>query len=225
MSLISTTTGFALGRTSFLRRLSAMALALTAAIALSLSVSPAKAANPAEAYVQANVQKGLTILSDKNMSKEQMRQNFRNFLESLTNIRRIALFTLGPTQRTASSSDVDAFVVAFRDYADAVYESRLSKYSGQTLKIIGSVERSPGDFVVNTVMVDPDKTNKGEPVAVDFRVIQDNGRWVVIDVSVVGVWLAIEERDQFTAFLAQHNNDMKALIAHLNTLTTELRKD
>ncbi|MBI3677591.1 MAG: ABC transporter substrate-binding protein [Proteobacteria bacterium] len=225
MSLISTQTGFALGHTSLLRRLGATALALTAALALSLSGSPAKAANPAEAYVQANVQRGLTILSDKNQSKEQMRQKFRNFLESLTSIRRIAVFTLGPTVRTAPSSDVDAFVVAFRDYADAVYESRLAKYSGQTLKITGSVERSAGDYVVSTVMVDPDKTAKGEPVQVDFRVVQDNGKWVVIDVSVVGVWLAIEERDQFTAFLAQHNNDVKALIAHLNTLTTELRKD
>jgi phospholipid transport system substrate-binding protein len=224
MNPISIAAEFAPGGASILRRLSAVALALTAAFALSLM--PARASgNAAEAYVQTNVQKGLTILSNKSLSKEQMRQEFRNFLESLTNIRRIALFTLGPTQRTAPAGDVDAFVVAFRDYADAVYESRLAKYSGQSLKITGSVERQPGDFIVNTVMTDPDKTDKGEPVNVDFRVIQDNGKWVVVDVSVVGVWLAIEERDQFTAFLAQHNNDVKALILHLNTLTSQLRKD
>ncbi len=46
----------------------------------------------------------------------------------------------------------------------------------------------------------------------------------MLDVSVVGVWLAIEERDQFTAFLAQHNNSVPALTKHLNELTAKLRR-
>jgi ABC-type transporter MlaC component len=33
--------------------------------------------------------------------------------------------------------------------------------------------------------------------------------------SVAGVWLALAQRDQFLAVLAQNNGDIKALSAHL----------
>ncbi len=190
----------------------------------SLVVAPAQAATPAEAYVQQNVQKGLTILNNHGIPDAERRAEFRDFLTSLTDIRRIAMFTLGAARRTASPADIDAFVNAFRDYAVAVYEARLNQYSGQYLRVTGSTEVKPGDDVVRTVLVDPTAKNNGtEPIEVDFRVVTDNGRSVVIDVSIAGVWLGQEERDQFTAFLQQNNDNVGALVSHLAMLTTQLR--
>ncbi len=189
-----------------------------------LVVAPAQAATPAEAYVQQNVQKGLTILNNHGIPDAERRAEFRDFLTSLTDIRRIAMFTLGAARRTASPADIDAFVNAFRDYAVAVYEARLNQYSGQYLRVTGSTEVKPGDDVVRTVLVDPTAKNNGtEPIEVDFRVVTDNGRSVVIDVSIAGVWLGQEERDQFTAFLQQNNDNVGALVSHLAMLTTQLR--
>jgi phospholipid transport system substrate-binding protein len=199
--------------------------AFAAIFALSLaSLSPAQAVTPAETYIQSNVQQGLTILNNKALSQDQMRAQFRTFLEGLIDIKRVALFTLGSAVHTAPPGDVNAFVDAFRNYAVAVYEVRLTSYSGQTLKVSGSVERAPGDFIVNTVLVDPNPKPGQDPLKVDFRVSNTGGKMVVIDASVAGVWLSIEEREQFTAFLAQHNNDVPALVTHLNLLTAELKK-
>ncbi|MGB8366034.1 MAG: phospholipid-binding protein MlaC [Rhizomicrobium sp.] len=199
--------------------LSACMIAIATVVA-----APALAQTPAEAYVQQNVQKGLTILNDHSIPDAQRRAEFREFLTSLTDIRRIALFTLGAARRTASPADIEAFVDAFRDYAVAVYESRLNQYSGQYLRVTGSTEIKPGDDIVETVLVDPSgKSNGQDPIKVDFRVDQENGRSVVVDVSIVGVWLGLEERDQFAAFLQQHNNDISALVTHLQDLTAKLR--
>ena len=96
--------------------LSACMIAIATVVA-----APALAQTPAEAYVQQNVQKGLTILNDHSIPDAQRRAEFREFLTSLTDIRRIALFTLGAARRTASPADIEAFVDAFRDYAVAVY--------------------------------------------------------------------------------------------------------
>jgi phospholipid transport system substrate-binding protein len=208
-------------------RTAVRAHAVAAALILTVAalVAPvAQAATPAEAYVQENVQRGLTILNNHALPDVQRRSEFRDFLTGLTDIRRIAMFTLGATRRTASPADVDIFVNAFRDYAVAVYESRLNQYAGQYLRVTGSTERNAGDYVVSTVLVDPNgKSNNQEPIEVDFRVIGENGRFVVIDVSIVGVWLALEERDQFTGFLQQNNGNVRALAAHLQTLTQQLR--
>jgi phospholipid transport system substrate-binding protein len=187
------------------------------------AVAPAQAATPAEAFVQANIDKGLQILGNKHDAYAERAAQFQTFLEGLTDIDRIAKFTLGNARRTASPADIASFGAAFKDYVIAVYQSRLSKYTGQTLKVTGSSEHAPGDFVVTTVLLDPSDTTNQQPLEVDFRVVNGGGHFMVIDVSVAGIWLALEERDQFSAFLGQNNGSIPALVAHLNQLTTQLK--
>lgn len=199
-------------------------LILSLALFASLATAPAQAMAPVESFVQTNIQKGLDILNNRKVSDNQRKQQFRDFLISLTDMRRTALFTLGAARRTAAPAELDDFANAFRDYAVAVYESRLGGYSGQTLKVTGSAERAPNDYIVTTVLADssgnsPDK----QPIQVDFRIDKDGSKFTVLDASVVGVWLAIEERDQFTAFLAQHNDSVPALSAHLRELAARLQ--
>jgi phospholipid transport system substrate-binding protein len=203
----------------------AFATLLFAVVAFAATGPAAAAAStPAEMFVQQNVQRGLAILNNRSIPDAQRRSQFRDFLTSLTDIRRIAIFTLGPARRTASPTDVEAFVNAFREYAVAVYESRLNQYSGQTLKVTGSSEVSPGDEVVMTVLVDPSgRTSGQEPIEVNFRVVSDGGHFVVIDASIAGVWLGQEEREQFTSFLQQNNNNLPALTQHLQQLAVQLR--
>ena len=193
-------------------------LAFAAAAALVLS-SPASAApTGAEAFVQANVVKGLAILNNRNASADQKRVQFQGFILSLTDMRRIANFTLGQYRRTATPQEQDAFAAAFQNYAIAVYQSYFSKYAGQSLRVTGSQERQPGDTVVITQLVDPNDHSGQTPLEVDFRVLSDNGKFVVIDFSVSGIWLAIEERDQFSSFLGQNNGSIATLIKHLGDL-------
>lgn len=192
---------------------------------VAFATTHARAESAAENFIRNNVQRGLVILNNHSIPDMQRRAEFRDFLTSLTDIRRIALFTLGSGRRSATPQEVEQFVDAFRDYAVAVYESRLSAYSGQTLRVTGGTERAPGDDIVTTVLVDPTgrTTNQGEPIEVDFRVEGGGGRFVVIDASIAGVWLALEERDQFTAFLQENHDSVPALISHLRALTQRLR--
>jgi len=178
----------------------------------------ASAASPAEAFVDANVSKGLTILNNKGLSTEQRKAQFQTFILGLTDMHRIANFTLGQYRHGATPQDQDAFAAAFQNYAIAVYQSYFSKYSGQTLRVMGSQERAPGDTIVTTQMVDPNDQSGQQPLEVDFRVLTDNGRFVVIDFSVAGIWLAIEERDQFSSFLGQNGGSIPTLINHLHEL-------
>lgn len=198
-------------------------LAMTAAIAGSLAMSVPALANPAEDYVQGNINKGLAILNNRQLSADQRRSQFENFLLGLTDMKRIADFTLGQYRRSASPADLAAFEAAFQNYATAVYQSYFSKYAGQTLKVTGSQTRSPDDFIVATQLIDPNDRSGQEPLEVDFRVRTDSGKPVVVDFSVAGIWLALEERDQFTAFLGQNNGNIPMLVSHLGELAKQFR--
>lgn len=194
-----------------------LALAVASSTLL-VALAANASAPPAEEFVQANVQKGLTILNNHAASMEQKRSQFEVFILGLTDMKRIAKFTLGQYRRTASPQDQDAFAAAFQNYAIAVYQSYFTKYSGQTLRVTGSQERAPGDTIVTTQLIDPNDRSGQQPLEVDFRVLSDGGKFVVIDFSVAGIWLAIEERDQFSAFLGQNNGSIPTLITHLREL-------
>lgn len=187
-----------------------------------LLATPALAANAAESFVGDNIHKGLEILNNKRLTAVQRRDQFETFLLGLVDIRRIALFTLGQYRRSAPPDDIEAFVGAFKNYAVAVYQSYFSKYSGQTLTVTGSTERGPTDFIVATQLVDPNSNQ--QPLQVDFRVRTDTGKPVLVDVSVSGIWVSLEERDQFTAFLGQNGGNVRTLIAHLSDLAVNIGK-
>jgi phospholipid transport system substrate-binding protein len=195
---------------------------LMALLAAPLAARTALAASAAEAFVGDNIHKGLEILNNKKLSTVQRRDQFETFLLALVDIRRIALYTLGQYRRTAAPDDIEAFVAAFKNYAVAVYQSYFSKYSGQTLKVTGSVDRSPTDSIVSTQLMDPGSSQP--PLQVDFRVRTDTGKPALVDVSVSGIWVSLEERDQFVSFLGQNGGNIRTLIAHLSDLAVSIGK-
>jgi phospholipid transport system substrate-binding protein len=207
-----------------LARRAILAFALAAA-SLAVATTSASASAPAEAYVQNNVQTGLSILNNRSASTDQKREQFEHFILGLTDMKRIANFTLGQYKRTASPQEQEAFAQAFQTYAIAVYQSYFSKYSGQTLKVTGSQQRAPGDTIVQTVMIDPNDKSGQPPLEVDFRVLGEGGKFVVIDFSVSGIWLALEERDQFSSFLGQNNGSIPLLISHLKELARNYKAE
>lgn len=197
-------------------------LAMFAAPLALAGPAAAAAPNVAESFVDENIHKGLEILRDKRLSTVQRRDQFEGLLLTLVDVRRIALFTLGQYRRSAPEADVEAFVNAFKNYAAAAYQSYFAKYTDQNLKVIGSTQRSPTDFIVQTNLVDPGSSQP--PAEVDFRVRTDTGKPVLVDVAYQGIWLSLEQRDQFVAFLGQNNGNVRTLIAHLSDLAANLGK-
>jgi phospholipid transport system substrate-binding protein len=190
-------------------------LVMLVAIIFSAPAALAAATSPTESFVQQNIDKGYAILN-ASLSDEQRRAQFRTFMLALTDTRRIGMFTLGQYANGASKADLDKFTDAFLDYAVAVYESRLSKYKGQTLKVTGSTERAADDIVVNADVVNPNSSS-GQPFKVGFRVRKtSDGHPIITDMQVEGVWLALSQRSDFTGFLQQHGGSLAALTENLH---------
>jgi phospholipid transport system substrate-binding protein len=185
-------------------------LLLLSAGALTVSfTSPAWCANPAEDFVSGNIQAGFDILNDKSASAAQRRERFASFLTSLTDMKRVALFLLGRYAAGASQTDLDTYFAAYQDYVMAVYQSYFAQYAGQSLHVVSSRERAPGDYVVTTNLVG------AAPMEIDFRVRTDGAKPLLWDLGVAGVWLGLAQRDQFLSVLAQNHGDINALSAHL----------
>lgn len=178
----------------------------------------ARASEESEAFVQRSVDTGYEILNSTTLSDEERSKEFFDFMVSLTDMRRIALFTLGPYVNRASEAEIDDFVEAFTDYAVTIYEDRLSRYTGQTMRVTGSTDRAADDSVVSAVVYTPDDpvSPNTQSLNVAFRVREDaNGNPIVIDMQAEGVWIAVNQRADFTSFLQQNNGSLPALSSSL----------
>jgi phospholipid transport system substrate-binding protein len=165
----------------------------------------------AESFVQAQAGRVLDVLGDRSLSLAAKKQAVRGLVDQIADVPRITGFVLGRYRRIITPAQYAEFAVVFRQYADNVYESHLGEYSGQTLRVTGSIVRQPGDVVVSSEVV-----GSGSPEVVNWRVIRGgDGHYRAVDVEVDGVWLAITEQQDFVSTLDNHGGDINVLIGQL----------
>jgi phospholipid transport system substrate-binding protein len=197
-------------------RLARATVVLAVVTLFSVISAAATVAGPdAEAFTQRLIDQGVQIL--RNTSDPQRKPRFREFITQYADVRKTARFTLGNYARTAAPAEVDAFVEAFRDYAIAIYETQLDKYKGESLKVVGSIDNKPGDYIVKTVV-----SGGSQPTRIDFRMSGGSGAYKFYDISVEGAWLGISQQEQFKSFLEQNRGSVPALTADLRARTQRI---
>ena len=194
-----------------------------AAAGLALCALPAAADAKTEAYVQANASEVLASLNDPTLTADQRTSTFSTYMDKFTDLDAVSNFVIGKYSRRFTPDELAAYRKAFRTYALAVYEAQLDAYRGKAVIVKDSVDRSETDSIVNTVIERQD----GQNMDVRWRVLTRDGKYQVVDVALNLdgnlIWLGIEQRAQFIALLDRANGSADALIAKIESMTSELK--
>lgn len=198
---------------------------LPAILAATLSVSalPAFADAKTEAYVKKNANEVLSTLNNPALSAKERTAKFSEYMDQFADFDAISNFVIGKYSRRFSKDELTRYRTAFRNYAMAVYENELDAYRGEAVTVRNSVDRSPTDSIVNTVI----KRQDGKDMDVRWRVQGKEGDYQVVDVALNLdgnlIWLAIEQRAQFIALLDQNNGSADVLINKINSMTADIK--
>lgn len=198
---------------------------LPAILAATLSVSalPAFADAKTEAYVKKNANEVLSTLNNPALSAKERTAKFSEYMDQFADFDAISNFVIGKYSRRFSKDELTRYRTAFRNYAMAVYENELDAYRGEAVTVRNSVDRSPTDSIVNTVI----KRQDGRDMDVRWRVQGKEGDYQVVDVALNLdgnlIWLAIEQRAQFIALLDQNNGSADVLINKINSMTADIK--
>ncbi|HEX5280905.1 MAG TPA: ABC transporter substrate-binding protein [Micropepsaceae bacterium] len=193
----------------------AIALAAFCLFAARPALADSASQSAAESFVQQNIDHAYALLGDASLPQARRNALFRTFLLSLTDTDRVARFTLGQYANSAPPAAVADFENAFADYGVAVYESRLSQFKDLKIHVTGSAVLKEDDTVVAAIA-----SGSATPVRLGFRIRKDsNGRLILTDMDVEGIWLALWERADFTSFLQQHGGDVPELARRLRNET------
>lgn len=188
------------------------ALAAPAAMIATAAWAQAPRDAGAEQFVQIEAQRVISILNDKRQTSAEKIRVFRGVVDEIADVPRITNFVLGKYGRTITPAQRQRFAVAFRQFAQNVYETRLGDYHGETVKVTGSVVRKPGDTVVNTTI---SGGKLSQPVEASWRVLSAGSSWKVVDVQVSGIWLAITQQQDFVSTIDNAGGNIDVLIAQL----------
>lgn len=186
--------------------------AVVAWIAFVAAASPARAASPAETFVESKANQALQVLNDSSLTLGEKRQQFRELVENVADVPRVTKFVLGRYARSADENEYAAFADVFKEYAIGVYEQRLGEYAGETLQVVGSTERKPGDVIVHTEVRDG---TQSKPLPVNWRVQNRDEGWKVVDVQVFGVWLALNQQEEITGVIGRSGGQISAATVEL----------
>lgn len=201
---------------------------LAAAALFAALIPTAALADPsAEQYVALNGNAALATISNRTMTAAARQAQFRNIMLQLADMSAISNYVLGPNAARRLRADpalAAQWNAAFIDYCVAVYEDQLDQFRGNEMKVVRSIDRTPGRDVVVQTQITP--RGRSAAMVVEWRLLKNGASWRVVDASLViddsRIWLAQRQRVDFESVLGTNAN-VPALIERIRQQTATMR--
>ena len=173
-------------------------------------------AQDASAFIKNLGQQGLQVLGPS-VPQQQRAARFRQILDSDFDLTEIGRFVLGSAGRTMSPAAKQEFVPLFREYLVQAYTARLGQYGGAPFQVTGSRPYG-GETVVSSQI-----ERGGNPIKIDWHVVDHGGRPLVTDVVVDGVSMKATHRQEFAAIIQRSGGQPETLLPALRQQLAQAR--
>jgi phospholipid transport system substrate-binding protein len=181
---------------------------LTGALVLAVSTI-AHAGAAQEAIIKKTIDAAFAVLKDKSLAGREKRSQriaaLRAVADRAFNWGEMARSSLGAQWRNLDEKQRARFVDVFKEVLAARYMDDIDRFQGtETVTVDGSAQQDE-EVVVRTTLV----TGSRERVPIDYRMRarQQEGSWMVVDVTIEGVSLVNHFRKTFAGALANMTID------------------
>lgn len=168
--------------------------------------------------VKKTVDEVVRIVSDKEMKKndQKRRQMLKQSISVIFDYNEMAKRSMGKHWNQRSAAEKKQFAELFASLLENSYASKIESYNNE--KIIYLKESIDSDYAeVKSKVV----TTKRDEFTLDYRMINQNGKWMVYDVVIEGVSLVSNYRTQFNKIIT--TNGYPELVKKLQSKTDELK--
>ena len=167
-------------------------------------------------YVLSITEKAINTLTDKSITQEEKEKKIGQLFDQSFDVPSISRFVLGKYWKSSTIDQKKTFIQTFRNYIVKTYSTRFNEYSGEKLALINyENESNPKLFIVHTAL----KREDAPPIKVDWRVGLKKDRYVILDIIIEGISLAVTQRAEFVSVIEQNNGNVDNLIKLLKEKT------
>jgi phospholipid transport system substrate-binding protein len=161
------------------------------------SFTPVQAPGPSAA-IQADIDKVLEVLRDKNLSEKDKREKILAFYRQMFDEEELAKRTLGANWRKLNPAQQQEFSHLYRRVLERAYMNKILSYKDQRVVVTREVTFSKNLAEVFTKVI-----TASQEVPINYRVILVDGTWKIYDVVIENVSLILNYRSQFDSILAR----------------------
>ena len=161
----------------------------------------------------------ITIVSDPEMKKNPSlrREKLRDTIGVRFNYRQMVMRALAKNYRERSDKEREEFTALFKKLLENSYASKIENYQDETIKYVK--EQVKGKYaLVNTEIIRKDGT-----INVDYKLINEDGKWTVYDFVIEEVSLIRNYRSQFSKIIKTESYG--ALVSKLSKKIKELESN
>ena len=164
--------------------------------------------NPGQ-YIISTTEKAINALTDNSITQNEKEKRFGKLFDENFDVPSISRFVLGKYWKSATTNQKKVFFVTFRNYMVKTYSSKFNEYSGEKLSLL-NYENEPNLklFVVHTAL----NRQNDPPIKVDWRVGLKKDRYVILDIIIEGISLAVTQRSEFISVIDHNDGNLDNLI-------------
>ena len=147
----------------------------------------------------------------KKATTNKERENFiREKFTKILDLKSIGQFVLGTYWKKADETQRQEFLSAFTELLTKTWADRFSLYTGQEVVFSGTrnAQQKNQLYVDSSIAGNP-------PVEIIWRIRPKDKGYVIIDIVIEDVSMAMSYRSEYTTFLQQHQGKLQDLIDEL----------
>jgi phospholipid transport system substrate-binding protein len=182
---------------------------LSTGAGLSVQIAGAGAATAPEKYVQ-RIGDDVIALANSGARGGALRTRFASLLQRHSDIRSIALFSLGIYQKKLPSGLRSQYFELVMRYAAGFFAYYVDDFAGSGFDVKASKPQGKAIIVESSI-----RYSGGRSAPVKWRVVNAGGGYRVNDVNVRGIWLSLQMQQLFTSVLKRNKGDFPALLDYL----------
>jgi phospholipid transport system substrate-binding protein len=161
----------------------------------------AYSAAPSETLKE-HINKVLEVLRDPALKGEPGRkvkkEKICSISEEVFDFTELSKRTLGQNWKRLNPDQQEEFIKLFKSLLETVYADKITSYTDEKVTLKGEITLSEKAVEVPTTIV-----TKTSEIPINYRLIEEKGRWKVYDVVIEGVSLVNNYRTQFREILAK----------------------
>ena len=177
---------------------------------------PCQAGAPSEVIGQMR-DSAIAILTDTSLDSDQRIDRIRSLVMEHVNFPEMSRRILAVNWKKADPSQQERFADLFRDLLEATYIDYIDEYSDETVKVARERVKDTR-AIVDTIFITGDNE-----IPVVYKLILRDGRWRVIDISIVDVSLVSNFRETYGEIVAK--NGIEGLLKQMADQIEKMRAE
>lgn len=189
---------------------------LLAASQIGLDTTPASRdiefAHPAAQRIDLLGKRAMAVMADPDVDTDGREAFFRELMAENLDARTIGRFVIGKHWRRASPDQRDAYMAAFERFIVNISARQLSLTTFDRFEVI---DAKPGGK--KTILVKSRTLRQGKPFGIVWKLRPRGDRFLVVDLAVEGVSMAMARRQEFNSIIQSSGGQIDSLISRLES--------